>query len=171
MTDPKRARAALYPGSFDPVHLGHVSVVDRAVEAFGAVVVAVLGNPSKQVGMFSVEQRLELLAATVGRHERVRCVAFDGLAVDAAKAFGCDAVIRTGHKDVDDEWSMLAMNQLVGGTRTIFFSPDPALASLSSSRIRGLMDRGASDEAAALVPATVAAALAARAGRARTGTP
>lgn len=150
---------ALYPGSFDPVHLGHLSVIDRAADAFDAVVVAVLGNPEKRAGLFPVARRVELLASSIGPRDNVRCVAFHGLTVDAAKTFDCDVVVRTGHKDDDDEWAMLAMNQLMSGTRTIFFPPAPEHVTLSSSGIRALVADGRAAAAAAHVPAAVAAAL------------
>lgn len=152
--------AALYPGSFDPVHLGHISVIERAARAFDQVVVAVVDNPNKPTGMFTVEDRLELLESSVRALANVRCVVSQGLTVDAARANRCDVVIRTGHKDEGDEWSMLAMNHLMTGARTIFFPPAPEHAGLSSSIVRSLISSGMARDAAALVPAPVAAAIA-----------
>lgn len=151
--------AALYPGSFDPVHLGHMSVIERAAVAFERVVVAVVGNPNKRTGMFSLPERLELLASSVSGLANVTCVTFHGLTVDAARSHDCDVVLRTGHKDEGDEWSMLAMNHLMTGARTIFFPPVPRFAELSSSVVRSLVLSGQLQDAASLVPASVGVAI------------
>jgi pantetheine-phosphate adenylyltransferase len=151
--------SALYPGSFDPAHLGHLSVIARAAHTFDEVVVAVIGNPSKRSGMFSIAERIAMLEDAVSAHPNVRCTTHHGLTVDAARANGCDVVIRTGHKDRADEWSMLAMNELMSGVRTTFIPPDPELFHLSSSLVRSLVGGGELAEAEVLVPAPVAAVL------------
>ena len=79
------------------------------------------------------------------------------MTVDAAKRAGADGIIRTGHKDRSDEWSMLAMNELTSGLQTFFVPPDPAVSTLSSSLVRSLLASGHNEEASALVPAAVSA--------------
>ena len=159
--------SALYAGSFDPIHLGHLSVIERASNMFDAIVVAVLGNPNKHAGLFAVEERVRLVERATAHLANVSCRAHHGLTVDAVEAVGADGIIRTGHKDHRDEWSMLAMNELMSGCKTFFVPPDPAVMHLSSSLVRTLVADTRSDDAAALVPAAVARALHERAARRR----
>ncbi len=156
-----RVATALYPGSFDPVHLGHISVIERAAVIFEQVVVAVVGNPEKPSGMFDVATRINLIRAATAHMETVSCVLHHGLTVEAARLIDNPVIVRTGHKDASDEWSMLAMNQLMTGVRTCFVPPDPAIRHLSSSLVRELVTSGRVADASRLVPPAVAAALAA----------
>jgi pantetheine-phosphate adenylyltransferase len=149
---------ALYAGSFDPVHLGHLSVVERSSTMFDSVTIAVLGNPTKRTGMFTVTERIELLAGATRHLPNIDCVGHHGLTIDAVRRAGADGIIRTGHKDHVDEWAMLAMNEMMSGYRTFFVPPDPKVAHLSSSLVRTLVTSGRLADASALVPTTVAAA-------------
>ena len=74
----------LYPGSFDPFHLGHLDVVEQASALFGDVVVAVMHNPDKPSGVLSTDQRVSLIAASCSHLPHVTVRSFPGLAVDAA---------------------------------------------------------------------------------------
>ncbi|MGB1645042.1 MAG: adenylyltransferase/cytidyltransferase family protein, partial [Ilumatobacteraceae bacterium] len=85
---------AFVPGSFDPMHLGHLDVVDQALEVFGAVVVGVLHNPSKPSGLFTPDERVALAEQTVGDRQNVTVGAFSGLAVQAAAAAGADIIVK-----------------------------------------------------------------------------
>jgi pantetheine-phosphate adenylyltransferase len=124
---------------------------------FEHVTVAVIGNPAKRQGMFTIEQRLELLSAATSHLANVDCVGHRGLTVDALAQLGADGIIRTGHKDHDDEWAMLAINEMVSGCKTFFVPPAPGVAHLSSSVVRDLVGSGRSKEAGELVPPAVAA--------------
>lgn len=134
---------------------------------FDHVVVAVIGNPDKSSGMFSVADRVALIRSAARTLSNVTCVNHHGLTVDAVKQTGSDVIIRTGHKDKGDEWSMLAMNELMAlamnelmaGTRTCFVPPDPEVAFLSSSLVRSLTSLGRVDDAIRFVPPPVAQAL------------
>lgn len=149
----------LYAGSFDPVHMGHLSVVERSAVMFDHVTVAVIGNPTKRTGMFTLPQRLEMLTEATRHLENVECVGHRGLTVHAVEQLGADGIIRTGHKDHDDEWAMLALNEMVSGCKTFFVSPASGLAHLSSSLVRDLVSSGRANDAVDLVPPSVAAAL------------
>lgn len=152
---------ALYPGSFDPLHLGHVSVIEKAATMFDHVVIAVIGNPRKRSGLLAVADRVALIELATSSMSNVSCRAHQGLTVDAARQTGTDVIIRTGHKDKGDEWSMLAMNELVAGTRTCFVPPAPELSFLSSSLVRSLLAHGRLRDARRFVPPPVADALSA----------
>ncbi|MFM9121347.1 MAG: adenylyltransferase/cytidyltransferase family protein, partial [Actinomycetota bacterium] len=77
----------MFPGSFDPIHLGHIEIIGQAAALFGEVVVVVMHNPEKPVGMFSVNERVELAKAATSHIKGVTVNAASGLAVDAAKKF------------------------------------------------------------------------------------
>ena len=80
----------MFPGSFDPIHLGHVDIINQAVNLFGEVIVAVMHNPEKPVGMFSVTARVEMAKAATSHIKGVSVNAASGLAIDAAKKFGAN---------------------------------------------------------------------------------
>lgn len=126
---------------------------------FDRLVVAVIGNPDKPSGMFSINERIRLIEGAVASLGNVDCVSHHGLTVDAVRMTVSDAIIRTGHKDWDDEWAMVAMNQFMSGARTFFVPPDPAVAHVSASLVRSLVSTGRLEEALALVPVGVFAAL------------
>src|SRR4051812_15250908 len=88
----------LYPGSFDPIHLGHLDVIEQSLELFGDVVVAAMHNPSKPSGMFGLEERIAMIEDAVaplrGDGGAVKVVAFPGLAIDAARSVGADFIVK-----------------------------------------------------------------------------
>jgi pantetheine-phosphate adenylyltransferase len=150
---------ALYPGSFDPVHLGHLSIIERAAGAFDEVVVAVLGNPNKSGGLFSVDERVRLLAEATAQVPRVRVIAHHGLAVDAATSVGASVLLRAAHKDRGDEHTMAATNERLTGVVTVFLPTTPETTWVSSSLVRSAVADGRLGDLASMVPACVRAAL------------
>ena len=96
-------RRAIYPGSFDPVTNGHLDVIERARKLFDEVIVAVAHNDEKQA-LFSLEDRLELLKASIEKIDNIRITQFDGLLVEFAAAQNASAVVR-GLRAVSDRKS------------------------------------------------------------------
>lgn len=146
----------IYPGSFDPFHLGHLDVVTQSVELFGAVIVAAMHNPSKPSGMFTLAERLEMISESVAHLPSVRVESFSGLAVDAAARTGADFIVkglRTAG-DFEVEQQMAHTNHAVTGVRTVYLPSEPGLVFISSRFIREIAKYGG--EVAALVPAPVA---------------
>jgi pantetheine-phosphate adenylyltransferase len=152
----------LIPGSFDPIHLGHVDVVRQAAELFGTVVVGVLVNFEKPSGMFTPDERVELARASLADLPGVTVKAFGGLAIQAAADAGADIIVkgvRTA-SDFEIEQQMAHMNHSSAGVRTVFVPCRPDVGFVSSRYIREIAAHGG--EIAHLVPAPVAAALADR---------
>ena len=154
----------LIPGSFDPLHLGHIDVVDQAVELFGDVVVGVLVNYEKPSGMFTPDERVALAEASLAGRPSVTVRAFGGLAVEAAADAGADFIVKglRTPNDYDIEQQMAHMNHSVTGIRTVFVPCRPDYGFISSRFIREIASHGESVDH--LVTAPVAAALADRFG-------
>ncbi len=152
----------LIPGSFDPLHLGHIDVVDQAVELFGDVVVGVLVNFDKPSGMFTPDERVALAEASLADRPTVSVKAFGGLAVQAAADIGADFVVKglRSPNDFDIEQQMAHMNHAVTGIRTVFLPCRVEFGFVSSRFIREIAGQG--EDISHLVAAPVAAALADR---------
>ena len=157
----------LIPGSFDPLHNGHVDVVDQALDMFGEVVFGVLVNFEKPSGLFSPDERVDLAVKSLAVRTGVTVEAFGGLVIDAAADVGADFVVkglRTA-ADYDIEQQMAHMNRSASGIRTVFVPCNPEFAFVSSRFVREIASHGGS--IAHLVPGPVATALTDRFGGAR----
>ncbi len=150
---------AVCPGSFDPVTLGHVDVVRRAAAMFDEVVVAVAVNPNKQ-GMFTVDERRELIAGAFGDLPNVSTAAFTGLLVDWCREQGVGVIAKGLRSDTDYayELPMAQMNRHLTGVDTVFLTADPAHTFVSSSLVKEVA-RGGGDVSAFLPPAVLEALL------------
>jgi pantetheine-phosphate adenylyltransferase len=146
----------LYPGSFDPFHLGHLDVIEQALELFGDVTVAAMHNPSKPSGMFSLDERLAMIQESVAPcGSRVIVTSFPGLAVDAARSLGADFIVkglRTA-ADFEVEQQMAHTNYAAAGVRTVYLPCKPALVFISSRFIREIAKYGG--DVTAMVPEAV----------------
>jgi pantetheine-phosphate adenylyltransferase len=144
---------AVCPGSFDPLTLGHVDVVTRAAGLFDEVVVAVAVNPAKQ-GLFSVDERLEMLRETFADRPNVRADSFTGLVVDYCRAIDAAVLVKGLRSETDYayELPMAQMNRHQSGVDTAFLTTDPAFGYVSSSLVKEVA-RGGGDVAAFLTPA------------------
>jgi pantetheine-phosphate adenylyltransferase len=151
---------ALYAGSFDPIHLGHVRIIERAASGFDEVVVAVTGNPSKQSGLLAVDERARLVAEATAHLDNVRTITHHGLTVDAARLVGASVLVRSAHKDRSDELTMAAMNERVSGVLSVFVPADPETAWISSSLVRSALRDGRDADLASMTPPCVVDALA-----------
>ena len=135
-----RNLVAIYPGSFDPVTLGHEDIVRRTLRVADGVIVAVAHSSTQSKRqLFGVEERVRLLKEVFREEARVECTSFEGLLVDFARARGARFMIR-GLRAVSDfeyEFQMAQMNrQLWPGAETLFLMPDVSYAFLSSSLVR-----------------------------------
>jgi len=131
-------RVCVYPGSFDPITIGHLDLIERASRLFDEVIVAVLHNPAK-TGCFPVEKRLELLRQSCVHLPNVSFDHFEGLLVDYMRSCKANVVLRgvRGSKDFDSECLMAQLNhQLAPEVETLFMATNPAYAHISSSAVR-----------------------------------
>ncbi|MCZ7536726.1 MAG: pantetheine-phosphate adenylyltransferase [Acidimicrobiia bacterium] len=147
---------ALCPGSFDPVTLGHLDIIERTARHFDEVIVAVIRNPKKADPLFSLEERQEMLAEVVGHLGNVRIEFFKGLLVDFARDEGAEAIVKglRAVSDFDYELQMAQMNQRLSGIDTFFISTSPQHSFLSSSLVREVARFGG--DVSSMVPETVA---------------
>lgn len=145
---------AVCPGSFDPVTLGHVDIFERAAAQFDVVVVAVLVNPAKK-GMFTAEERIEMIAESTAHLPNLRVESGSGLVVDFVKDRGLTAIVkglRTG-TDFEYELQMAQMNKHVAGVDTFFVATTPRYSFVSSSLAKEVATLGG--DVADLLPAAV----------------
>jgi pantetheine-phosphate adenylyltransferase len=152
-------RRAIYPGSFDPPHNGHLDVLRRAAKLFDEVIVAVAYNEQKS-SLFSAEERVALLTECVPDLGHVRIASFHGLLVDFARRQGAAAVIR-GLRAVSDfefEFQMALMNRkLEPALETVFLTPIEQFTYLSSRLVKEIAMLGGN--VAEFVPTCVVDAL------------
>jgi pantetheine-phosphate adenylyltransferase len=133
---------ACYPGSFDPVTNGHLDVVRRASALFDEVVVAVLENQSKR-GLFTVDERVEMLRRATAEMDGVKVGTFHGLVVEFCKQVGADVIVKglRAVSDFDYEMQMAQMNKRMG-IESAFLAAKPEYTYLSSSLMREVVALG-----------------------------
>lgn len=136
-------RRMLFPGSFDPVTLGHLDVIFRARKLCDELIVAVMHNPDKR-GTIDVYTRVELMRKACTAYPNVHVIAHDGLLVNCVHEVGADAVVRGLRPigDFDVEYQMAQINRLIGGVETLFIPTSPQLANISSSIVRQVAEFG-----------------------------
>ena len=150
---------ALCPGSFDPVTLGHLDIIERTARHFDEVIVAVIRNPQKAQSLFSLEERQEMLAEVIGHLPNVRIEFFKGLLVEFAKDHGAESIVKglRAISDFDYELQMAQMNQRLSGIDTFFIATSPRHSFLSSSLVREVARFGG--DVSSMVPEVVMARL------------
>jgi pantetheine-phosphate adenylyltransferase len=156
-------RRAVSPGSFDPVTNGHLDIIDRASRLYDELIVAVLINQSKQ-GLFTVDERLDMLREVTKVYPNVRVEAFHGLLVDFCRTQGASVVVKglRAVSDFDYELQMAQMNIGLAGVETLFMPTNPLYSFLSSSLVKDVAKWGG--DVSAHVPEVVARRLAERMG-------
>jgi pantetheine-phosphate adenylyltransferase len=137
-------RICLFPGTFDPVTLGHTDIIDRALPLFDKLVIGIGRNINK-VPMFSEEQRLEWLREIYKGNPKVEAIAYDGLTVNCCKHVGAEFILR-GIRYVNDfeyEKAIADMNRSIDkGVETIFLTCLPQYTSVASTLVRDVIRNG-----------------------------
>ncbi len=150
-----KKRIAVYPGSFDPIHCGHLDLVARCRSIFDGVVVAVLENEEKRP-LFTVAERVETIRELLAGDDSCRVESFSGLLIDFMERVGATTIVR-GLRAVSDfeyEFQMALMNRhLSGRVETVFMVPKEEYTYLSSRLVKEVFRLGGNLEG--LVPPTV----------------
>jgi pantetheine-phosphate adenylyltransferase len=133
----------IFPGSFDPFTKGHASVVSRALAFCDEIIIAVGYNETKS-GMFSVEERVEMISAYYANEPRIKVEAYKTLTVDYAAARGVTHVLRGVRTVIDFEYerNMADVNRHLTGLETIMLFNEPAMAHINSTTVRELIHYG-----------------------------
>jgi len=158
--------SAMYPGTFDPITLGHEDLVRRAVTIFDKVVVAIAANPGSKAPMFALDERVEFAKAALADIDRVEVMGYTGLTVDFARQHELRVIIR-GLRAVSDfeyEFQLANMNRhLTDEVETVFLTPTEKYTYISSSLVREIASLGG--DISEFVSADVKRALLQRCGR------
>jgi len=148
-------KRAVYPGMFDPIHNGHLDLIERSARIFDELIVAVVANPSKEP-LFAVKERLELIDECTAGMAQLRITSFDGLLIDLVDREQADCIVR-GLRAVSDfeyEFQMALMNRKLRHTvETVFMMPHERYTYISSRLIKEVASLGA--PVTGLVPAVV----------------
>lgn len=157
-------KKAVCPGSFDPITNGHLDVIERASGLFDEVVIAVLVNNSKS-GLFSIDERIDMITVSVQHLKNVKVDTWSGLLVDYCRANNIAAIVKglRAVSDFDYELQMAQMNLQLKGVDTLLMATKPAYSFLSSSLVREIARFGG--DVSNLVPPRVLKDLESKASR------
>ncbi len=136
----KEKKISIYPGTFDPITLGHIDIIHRASKIFDEVIVTLAINPSK-TPLFSTDERLMMIHDAIDDFENVRVVEFDGLLVDFAQKNSAKVIIRglRAISDFEFEFQMALMNRkLANEITTVFLMPNEKYTYLNSTVVKNV---------------------------------
>ena len=135
-------KIAVFPGSFDPVTLGHMSIVRRASKLFDKVYVCAMVNAEKKHGLFSTKERLEMLRGSVEEFPNVEADVWTGLLTDYAKSKGAEYLVKgvRNGTDFDQEYALAQINQgLYAPLETVLLCAEPCYVYFSSTMAREMI--------------------------------
>jgi len=134
----------LYPGSFDPMTKGHMNIVEQACELFDEVIIAVMQNPQKKSGLFTIEERIAMIEELCQKMKQVKVIAGSGAAVDVALLNNCKAIIRglRSLSDYDYEVQLQQINKDISNNKinTVCLFADREYQFVSSSMVKEIMN-------------------------------
>lgn len=136
----------LYPGSFDPITKGHMNIIEQASELFDEVVIAVLQNPLKKSGLFTLEERVEIIKNLYQGKNNIKVIIGSGSLSDIAISHNCKAIVRgiRSLRDYDFEIQLQQMNKELSNNKinTICFFADKEYQFVSSSMVKEIFNYG-----------------------------
>ena len=133
-------KKAVFPGSFDPITIGHLDIVERGMKIFDEIIIAIGHNTDKKY-MFSKEKRVEFVERTFSAYDKIKIDSYDGLTADFCKKNNTEFMIRGLRNPADFEFekSIALTNREITGIETIFFLTSPENSFISSSIVRDLI--------------------------------
>lgn len=147
-------RTAIFPGTFDPFHNGHLEVVETASRLFDHLVVAPMRNPQKGEPLFTIEERRDMIGESVADLANVSVHSFSGLVVDLARNLGVDVIVKGLRvaSDAEAELQQAQMNKAVSGIESLFIPCSSEYAFIASRYVRELARFGGADRVGLMVP-------------------
>ena len=152
----------LYPGSFDPIHYGHLEIIEAVAQVFDEVIVAAMRNPQKGDGLFSLDEREQMIKEVCAHLPNVSVAMFSNLVVNLARDVGADFIVKglRAVSDFENELQMAQMNQALAGVQTVFIPSASKRSFLASKLIREVVRFGG--DVSSMVPEPVRARLVGR---------
>ncbi|SDH14293.1 pantetheine-phosphate adenylyltransferase [Chitinophaga filiformis] len=148
-------RICLFPGTFDPITLGHTDVIDRSLDLFDEIVVGI-GVNSAKTPMFSLEQRMQWIRDIYSHTPKVKVISYEGLTIKSCKEVGAQFILR-GIRSIGDfeyEKAIADVNRMMDSSiETIFLSCSPRYSTLASSLVRDVLKYGG--DASRLLPENI----------------
>ena len=138
-------RVSVYPGTFDPITVGHLDIIKKAAETCGDIIVAIGHNPEKSSTMFSLETRIRMIEEAVKQFDNVKVESFTGLLVNYCNSVDSKTIIRgiRAVSDVEYELAVGYANESIDNTiHTVFFMPQLKNSFISSSTFRAIYKEG-----------------------------
>ncbi len=150
-------RTALFPGSFDPFHNGHLEVVETASRLFDHVIVAPMRNTQKGEPLFTLEERMQMISDSVAHLPNVSLDSFSSLVVDLARNVGADVIVKGLRvaSDAEAELQQAQMNKKVSGIETLFIPCSSEYSFIASKYVRDFARFGGADRIGSTVPGPV----------------
>ncbi len=133
-------KKAVFPGSFDPLTLGHCDIIKKSLNLFDEIVLAIGVNSNKE-NMFSIDQRKKFINDEFVNEEKIKILTYDGLTVDFCKTINADFIVRGLRNPADFEFekTIAQTNKKLTGIETVFFLTSPETAYISSSIVREII--------------------------------
>lgn len=147
-------KRAVFPGSFDPITLGHVEIIERGLEVFDEIVVAIGINAGKQY-MWTLEERLEFIRKTFADNPKIKIATYEGLTVEFCREQNAQFLLRGLRNSLDFSYekSIAQTNELMGGIESVFIISSPKASHISSTIVRDIARYGG--DFSTLVPKAV----------------